>query len=110
MVAYSTNKSSYAPTVCVCPQSLNIPACYRRMIYDSEVSFVLSMQNRCALFVALYFRGLVTWQFYSFPCFPLSDYSTFVTLQVIEQFHISVSVPLWKLAQTAISKSSQSHL
>lgn len=41
------------------------------MIYDSEVSFVLPMQNRCALFVALYFPGLVTWQFYSFPYFSI---------------------------------------
>lgn len=29
------------------------------MIYDGEVSFVLSMQNRCILFVALYFPDLL---------------------------------------------------
>lgn len=80
------------------------------MIYDSEVSFVLCMQSRCALFVALYIPGLVTWQFYSFPWFPLSQHTAYGKLQVIEPIHTSVSGSLRKMAQAVMSTNSQFHL
>lgn len=50
------------------PKLEKVPVSYRCMIYDGKVSFVLSMQNRCILFVALYFLDLAV---LSFPLFSI---------------------------------------